>query len=72
MPADHARIRVLENLQQALQEAELSFILAIDMKHPVVLVSSIILCLIIVTAAFIALVAINSSKLDASSRADIE
>jgi hypothetical protein len=43
------------------------------MKHPVVTVGSIILCLIIISSvAFVALIALNSSKLDASSRADIE
>jgi hypothetical protein len=43
------------------------------MKNPVVIVCSIVLCLIIISAAaFIALVALNGSKLDASSRADIE
>jgi hypothetical protein len=43
------------------------------MKHPVVTVSSIILCLILIsTAAFIALIALNANQLDASSRADIE
>jgi hypothetical protein len=42
------------------------------MKNPVVIVGSIILCLIIITAAFIGLIALNGSQLDASSRADIE
>jgi len=42
------------------------------MKNPVVIVGLIILCLIIISAAFIGLVALNGSKLDASSRADIE
>jgi|SoimicMinimDraft_10_1059738.scaffolds.fasta_scaffold355010_1 hypothetical protein len=42
------------------------------MKNPVVIVFSILLCLIIISAAFIGLVALNGSKLDASSRADLE
>jgi hypothetical protein len=42
------------------------------MKNPLVIIGVIILCLILISAAFIGLVALNGSKLDASSRADLE
>jgi hypothetical protein len=42
------------------------------MKNPIVIVGVIILSLIVISAAFIGLIALNGSKLDASSRADIE
>jgi hypothetical protein len=42
------------------------------MKNPLVIIGAIILCLIVISAAFIGLVALSGSKLDASSRADIE
>jgi hypothetical protein len=46
--------------------------MAAHMKHPVVFTTSVILCLIIIIAAFIGLIALNSSKLDASTEADLE
>jgi hypothetical protein len=36
------------------------------MKHPVVVVGSILFCLIIISAALIGLIALNSSKLEES------
>lgn len=42
------------------------------MKNPIVIVGVIILSLIVISAAFIGLIALNGSKLDESSRADIE
>jgi hypothetical protein len=38
------------------------------MKHPVVVVGSVVLCLIIISAAFIGLIALNGSKLEESTR----
>jgi hypothetical protein len=61
-----------KNFPQSLQPAGLYAIIDPNMKNPFVIVCSIVLCLIIISAAFIGLVALNSSKLDASSRADIE
>jgi hypothetical protein len=38
------------------------------MKHPVVVVGSVVLCLIIISAAIIGLIALNGSKLEESTR----
>ncbi|HET7238473.1 MAG TPA: hypothetical protein VFI76_05580 [Terrimicrobiaceae bacterium] len=38
------------------------------MKHPVVVVGSVVLCLIIISAALIGLIALNGSKLEESTR----
>jgi hypothetical protein len=42
------------------------------MKHPVVVVGSVALCLIIIAAAFIGLIALNGSRLEESSRSYVE
>jgi hypothetical protein len=43
------------------------------MKHPVIVVGSVVLCLIIIiSAAFIGLIALNGSKLEESSRSYVE
>jgi hypothetical protein len=42
------------------------------MKHPVLIVGSVVFCLIIISAAFIALIALNGSSLEESSRAYVE
>jgi hypothetical protein len=42
------------------------------MKHPVLIVGSIVFCLIIICAAFIGLIALNGSRLEESSKSFAE